>query len=298
MNVLITGSSGFIGGALATHLGARGWEVLRLKRSGDGAGGLWWDPGKHVMHLDAAPPLDAVVHLAGESIAFGRWTAAKKARILNSRVEGTRLLAQTLAGLRAKPKVLVSASAIGFYGDRGNEVLDESSEPGDGFLADVCGQWELAAAPAAEAGIRLVTARLGMVLSAAGGALKRMLTPFRLGMGGVLGRGDQYMSWIAIDDVVHAVEHLLSNEDAAGPVNLVAPDPVTNRQFTRTLGKVLHRPTVMPMPAWAARLAFGPMADELLLSSARVMPGRLRATGYTFHLPQLEPALRSVLNRS
>jgi uncharacterized protein (TIGR01777 family) len=238
---------------------------------------------------------DAVVHLAGENIASARWTERQKARIRDSRVKATGLLCNLLARYSPPPKALVCASAIGYYGDRGDEILKEESAPGSGFLSDVCREWEAATQPAVERGIRVVNLRIGMVLSALGGGLAKMLTPFKLGAGGVMGSGRQYMSWIAVDDLVDAIHFALTHESLRGPANAVAPSPVTNREFTRTLGRVLSRPTPFPMPAFAARLAFGEMADALLLASTRVQPARLLASGFTFRYPDLEGALRHLL---
>jgi hypothetical protein len=297
MNVLVTGSSGLVGSALVTQLESDGHTVTRLVRSKRGAGEaqVLWDPEAGTMDAAALEGLDAVVHLAGESIAAGRWTAARKARILESRVKGTSLLAETLAGLRERPRVLVSASAVGYYGDRGEEALREESASGSGFLADVCRQWEAGAVPAAQGGIRVVHPRFGIILSQSGGALPRLLLPFRLGLGGRLGSGRQFMSWIALDDAVGAICHALTHDDLKGPVNTASPTPVRNREFTRTLGRVLRRPTVFPLPAFAARLAFGQMGDELLLASQRVEPAKLLAGGYQFGFPDLESALRHLL---
>ncbi|MCA1632296.1 MAG: TIGR01777 family oxidoreductase [Acidobacteria bacterium] len=230
-------------------------------------------------------------------IAYGgRWTAEKKRRIRDSRVKSTKLLAETLAGLREKPKVLVSASAIGFYGNRGGELLHEESASGEEFLSEVCREWEKAALPASQAGIRVVHLRIGIVLAAEGGALAQMLTPFKLGIGGRMGSGAQYMSWVALDDVVGIIKHALNEEQVRGPVNTVAPAPVTNAEFTKAMGRVLSRPALLPMPAFALRLALGrEMADSLLLGGARVEPARLKATGYQFAYPELEGALRHVL---
>ena len=297
MNVLVTGSSGLVGSALVTQLESDGHTVARLVRSrrGGGEAQVLWDPQAGTIDSASLEGLDAVVHLAGESIAGGRWTAARKARILESRVKGTSLLAETLAGLRERPKVLVSASAVGYYGDRGEEALREENASGSGFLAGVCRQWEAAAAPAAQSGIRVVHPRFAMILSTAGGALQRLLLPFRLGLGGRLGSGRQFMSWIALDDAVGAICHALTHDDLQGPVNTASPTPVRNREFTTTLGRVLRRPTVFPLPAFAARLAFGQMADELLLASQRVEPAKLLAGGYQFGFPDLESALRHLL---
>jgi uncharacterized protein (TIGR01777 family) len=241
---------------------------------------------------------DAVLHLAGENVGSGRWTAARKAAIRDSRVDGTRLLCEALAVLARPPKTLVCASAIGIYGDRGEDALTEASPPGAGFLPGVCREWEAASGPASRKGIRVVALRIGMVLSPKGGALSRMLPLFRAGLGGVIGGGRQYVSWVALDDLPGIVLHALQCGDLSGPVNAVAPRPVTNREFTETLGRVLSRPTPLPVPAFALRLAVGgEMADALLLASARVVPKRLLDTGYSFRSPQLEPALRRLLGR-
>ena len=296
MNVLLTGSSGLIGSALAPALSGDGHRVRRLRRAAStAAGATSWNPADGAFAAGALDGIDAVVHLAGENIAGGRWTAARKARIRDSRVDGTRRLSEALAALDVPPRVLVAASAIGYYGDRGDALLDESAAPGTGFLPAVSRSWETAAAPARDAGIRVVQLRIGIVLSPAGGALAQMLLPFRLGVGGVLGSGDQYMSWIALDDVVGVVRHALADESLSGPVNTVAPQAVTNREFTRTLGKVLRRPTILPAPAFALRVALGEMADALLLASTRVDPAALRATTFEFRHPQLDGALRQLL---
>jgi uncharacterized protein (TIGR01777 family) len=276
---------------------AGGHTVTRLVRSTPrpGQADIPWNPAARSIGTPALEGLDAVVHLAGDNIASGRWTAAKKASIRNSRVQGTTVLCEALAQLVKPPKVLLSASAIGYYGDRGETILREESPPGTGFLAEVCQVWEAATAPAAQRGIRVVHLRFGMVLSPAGGALAKMLTPFRLGLGGVIGTGKQYMSWIALDDVLGAIHHALHTETLQGPVNVVAPSAVTNREFTTTLGKVLRRPTWLPLPAFAVRLMFGEMGDALLLASTRVTPARLMASGYTFQYPELEKALQHLL---
>lgn len=298
MKILVTGSSGLVGGALVPFLTTGGHQAVRLVRSAaKGEDAVRWDPGRGEIDADALEGLDAAVHLAGENIASGRWNEDTKRRIRDSRVKGTQLLAATLAARRQPPRVLVCASAIGYYGDRGGDVMTESSQAGTGFLADVCREWEAASQPAADAGIRVVCLRIGVVLSARGGALAKMLTPFKLGLGGVVGSGDQYMSWIALDDVVGAIHHCLMDETLRGPVNGVAPHPVTNREFTKTLGGVLSRPTIVPMPAFAVRLAFGEMGEELLLSSTRVEPRQLSASGYTFRFPELGEALRHLLGR-
>ena len=300
--VAVTGASGLVGSALVTGLTSAGHRVVRVVR-GAGAASVAgqrlarWDPESGALEPPALAGADAVVHLAGESVAGGRWTEAKKRRIRSTRVDVTRRLAEALPRLERPPRLLVSASAVGYYGDRGSEILREDSAPGPGFLAEVCREWEAATDPAARAGIRVVRLRIGMVLSRRGGALGAMLTPFRLGAGGPVGSGVQWVSWIAIDDLVGAILHALATESLAGPVNAVAPEPVTNRELARTLGRVLRRPALLPLPAVAARLLFGQMADELLLASARVEPARLRATGFTFRHARLEDALRHELGR-
>jgi len=301
MKVLVTGASGLIGSALIASLSTQGHEVVRLGRTARGASAetptqATWNLQTGFIERDRLNAIDAAVHLAGESVANQPWTAAKKRRILDSRVQGTRLLAETLAALDPKPKVLLSASATGFYGHRGEQILDETSAPGEGFLAQVCTRWEEAARPAAEAGIRVVHLRIGVVLSRAGGMLPRILLPFRMGLGGVVGSGTQYLSWLTLDDVIGAIHHLLEQESFQGPFNLAAPDPVTNYQFTKTLGRVLKRPTVVPIPAFALRLLLGQMAEELLLASARVEPKALRSSGYTFRHPRLDQALEHLLD--
>ena len=297
MHVLVSGASGFVGSALVPALTAAGHSVTRLVRSTPhpGQAEIPWDPATRRIGTPALEGLDAVVHLAGDNIASGRWTAAKQVSIRDSRVQGTTLLCEALAQLVRPPRVLLSASAIGYYGDRGATILREESLPGTGFLAEVCQAWEAATAPAVQRGIRVVNLRSGMILSATGGALAKMLTPFRLGIGGVVGTGAQYMSWITLDDVLGVIQHALSTETLHGPVNVVAPQAVTNQEFTITLGTVLHRPTRLPLPAFAARLIFGEMADALLLASTRVTPGQLVATAYTFRYPVLAEALQHLL---
>ena len=297
MKFLITGSSGLIGSELVAYLTSAGHDVRRLVRRVPSGCDLHWNPEEGLIDLSGLGEIDAIVHLAGESIAAWRWTEAKKARIADSRIKGTRLLAKALAALDHKPKVLVSASAIGLYGDRGNEVVDETSGAGKGFLAELGSQWEQAAYPVAEAGIRAVNIRIGIVLSGSGGALKKMILPFKLGLGGVVGSGKQYVSWVAIDDVVRIIHHTVVTESISGPINVVSPNPVTNYQFTKTLGHVLNRPTIFPVPEFAARLIFGKMADELLLASIRAHPNELITTGYNFQYPQLEQAVRYILRR-
>lgn len=295
--VLVTGSTGLVGTALIVALESAGQRVVRAVRREvrDPASELRWDPASGTIDRDRLADIDAVVHLAGANIAGRRWTAAYKREIRDSRVLGTRLLSEALADLPQRPRVFACASAIGYYGDRGPAVLDESSAPGEGFLPEVCLVWEEACQPARAAGIRTVNMRIGVVLSPLGGALAKMLTPFKLGVGGIVGSGEQHLSWITLDDLVSAIQHVLGETSLSGAVNLVAPHPATNREFTKTLGRVLHRPTLCPMPAFVARLAFGEMADELLLSSTRVEPHRLQESGFQFRYPQLQPALEHLL---
>lgn len=297
MRVLISGASGLVGSALVPSLEAAGHRVRRLVRQRcEEPDAAFWDPAAGTLDAGALDGVDAVVHLAGESIAAGRWSAEVKRRILESRVEGTGLIAEELAALEAPP-ALVAASAIGYYGDRGDEPMDEESPSGEGFLAEVCRRWEAAAQPARDAGSRVVHLRIGMVLSRRGGALQRMLTPFKLGLGGTVGDGRQFMSWIHLDDLVAVIEHALADGELAGAVNAVAPQPVSNREFTRTLGRVLGRPTLVPVPAPLVRLAFGEMGSELLLASTRVVPARLEGAGFAFRFPELEAALAHELGR-
>jgi len=293
MKILVSGSHGLVGKALINSLRSDSHEIVRLVRgTPSGAAEIEWHPNQENIDAAALEGVDAVVHLAGESIASGRWTDDKKRAIRDSRVKGTTLLSQALAQLSRPPQVFVSASAIGYYGNRGDELLTESSAPGDDFLADVCVEWENATIPAIEKGIRTVHARFGIILDPKDGALAKMLTPFRMGIGGRIGDGKQWMSWIDIDDVVSGLRFLLESS-VNGPVNFVAPNPVTNAEFTKTLGRVLSKPTLFPVPAFGVRLAFGEMADALLLSSARVKPGVLQHFAY----PTLDSALRHLLKR-
>ncbi|HMD32497.1 MAG TPA: TIGR01777 family oxidoreductase, partial [Candidatus Acidoferrales bacterium] len=306
LRILVTGATGLVGGALLPYLTAGGHSVARLARPGTHSATppglpvevIEWDPAAG----DAAPAgalegFDAVVHLAGENISEGRWTAAKKKRIRESRVRGTAGLAAGLAGLARPPRVFVAASAIGYYGDRGDENLVEASPRGRGFLAEVCEEWEAATAPAVAAGIRTVNLRTGVVLSPEGGALGKMLLPFRMGAGGEIGDGRQWVSWVVLDDLLDVILHAIADPALSGPVNAVAPHPVTNEEWTNALGRVLSRPTLLPMPGFAARAAFGEMADELLLSSTRVIPERLLAARHAYRFLEVEPALRYLLGR-
>jgi uncharacterized protein (TIGR01777 family) len=299
MKVAVTGATGLVGSALVPFLTTGGHEVVRLvRRAPRGEGEVRWDPTGGAINGAALEGLDAVVHLSGENVAGGRWTDARKARLRDSRIRSTGLLARTLASLKRPPKVLLSASAVGYYGSQGDRWLTEASPADDDFLGRLAVDWEAAAAPAAKAGIRVVHPRLGLVLSPAGGALGKMLLPFRAGLGGVMGPGTQYMSWVAMDDLLGAFHHAMVEEGVEGPFNLVAPEPVTNREFTRTLGRVLGRPTLTPAPAFALRLALGEMADATLLASTRVRPAVLLETGYAFRFPTLEGALRHLLGKA
>ena len=297
MKVLISGATGLIGSVLIRELESGGHRTTRLTRSPGSSEDVGWDPSSGTIDASRIEGHDAVVHLAGENIGEGRWTQEKKRRILESRREGTRLLAETIAGLPEPPRVMVSASAVGYYGDRGNELLREDSAPGSDFLAEVCKAWEAAADPAREAGVRVVHPRNGIVLSTEGGALARTLPIFKLGGGGRIGSGRQWWSWVAIDDVAGAYVHALTDDSIEGPLNVGSPNPLTNAEYTKVMGKVLNRPTVFPLPAAAARLMLGEVADALLLASQRVEPAKLEETGYEFRYPELEGALRHLIGR-
>jgi uncharacterized protein len=298
MKIVIAGASGLIGSALVAALVAQGHAVRKLvRRAASAADEVAWDPGARTLDAAELAGTDAIVNLAGENIAGGRWSAARQERIRRSRIDATSTLVSAMAALAPKPVVFLSASAVGYYGDRGDEILRESSAIGHGFLPEVCLAWETHAEGAARLGVRTVLLRFGTVLAAGGGALGKMLPIFRAGLGGRLGSGRQWMSWIAIADVVGAVRHCLVNRDCAGPFNVTAPGAVTNAEFTAALGGVLGRPAGVPAPAWALRAAFGRMADEALLASTRAVPERLGATGYRFQFPELEPALRQVLGK-
>jgi len=297
VKILISGSTGFVGSALCTVMQGRRHQVVPLVRGGRDAGGaaVLWDPLAGVLDHEQLEGIDAVVHLAGENVASGRWNAARKERIRASRVEGTRLLAARLGQLERPPAVAVCASAIGYYGSRADEVMREESTAGAGFLAEVVQEWEQATMPMRDKGIRVVNMRIGVVLSPVGAALERMLLPFRLGLGGRIGDGRHYMSWITLEDVIEAIAFALDNESLSGPVNTVSPGHVTNRQFTRALGRAVRRPTLLPVPAWLVRLAMGEMGEDLLLSSTRVEPVRLQQAGYEFHHPTIESAFEHML---
>lgn len=293
LRFLVSGASGLVGSALVPFLTTGGHAVTKLgRRESDGVA---WDP--DAGQIGALPEVDAVVHLAGENIGGARWTAEVKNRIRESRTKGTRLLCEALARAERKPAVLISASAVGYYGDRGQRIVDENDGSGDGFLAGVCRDWEEATQAASDAGIRVVHLRFGVVLTAAGGALAKLLPPFKLGLGGRLGDGRQMMSWIAMDDLVTAILHAATTDGLAGPVNATAPGAVSNAELTATLAEILHRPALLPLPAFAARAALGEMADEMLLTGAHVAPARLTASDFRFRFPTLAAALRHTLGR-
>ena len=298
MHILVSGSTGFIGSALKSFLVKEGHDVTRLVRRELATDDrqVRWDPVAGVIDSQGLAGIDAAVHLAGEPIT-GRWTATRKTRIRDSRVKGTRLLSETLARLDPPPQVLVCASAMGYYGDRGAEVLRENSAPGTDFLAGMISEWEAATERAVEAGIRVVNLRLGMVLGKVGGALKKMLLPFKLGVGGSVGSGRQYVSWISLEDVVRAIHHVLNTDSLQGPLNVAAPGVVTNAELTRALGRVLSRPAVMPVPGLLLRILYGEVAETLLFS-ARMDPGQLQSSGFVFRHPEIEGALRAALGKS
>lgn len=295
MNILVTGSSGLVGSALVPRLRQKGHRVVCLVRRTPKENEVRWYPDQGILQGTLVQGFDAVIHLAGDSIADGRWTPNKKKRLRDSRVQPTRLLAETIAQVQPPPKVFIGASAIGYYGNRGDEVLTETSSAGTGFLAGVCRDWEAATQPLKAVGVRVVNLRIGIVLSTRGGALAKMLTPFRLGIAGNMGDGRQYYSWISLRDLVSVIEHCLENPALQGPVNAVAPASVPNSVFTKALGRALSRPTFIPMPAFAARLVMGEMANELILASARVTPEKLTREGFKFEDADIEGALRYCL---
>lgn len=299
MRIVLSGASGLIGGLLKPQLQSAGHELISLVRHEPrNDNEVQWDPHSGQVDSSKLKGTDAAIHLSGKNVAV-RWNAERKAELIQSRVESTRLLCKTLAELNPRPKTLIAASAIGFYGNRGDETLNENSPPGEGFFPDLCKEWEAATQPAREAGIRVVNLRIGVVLSILGGALGKMLLPFRLGLGGPIGSGKQYMSWIEASDLIRAIVFALENPDLAGPVNAVAPAPVRQREFAKTLGRILHRPAILPMPATAVRLLFGEMGQTVLLGGAKVFPKRLREAGYSFQYSQLEDALRAqILSKS
>lgn len=301
MKIVVSGSTGLIGSPLVEALQRRGDQVVRLIRRPQVANEptLRWDPEGGTIDRAGLEGVDAIIHLAGENV-FGRWSAAKKQRIRDSRVQGTRVVSDAIAALAKRPATLLAASAIGYYGDQADQRLTERSPPpvGSDFLAEVARDWEAATASAARAGVRVVNMRFGVVLTPSGGALGKMLPPFRMGLGGPVGNGSQYVSWIELGDAVRAILHLLERIDLSGPVNMTAPTPVTNREMATSLGKVLHRPSIIPVPAFALKLAFGSDGAEMLQSGQRVLPERLLASGFQFRFETIEPALRHLLARS
>lgn len=298
MKIAVTGTHGLVAGHLLPALRAAGHQVTALVRGTPNTGQIRWEPDAGELDPAALAGVDAVIHLAGVGILSRRWNDDHKRKLLDSRVKGTALIAERIADLEHKPAVLLSASAVGYYGDRGDEILTEDSVQGAGFLADLCARWEASAAPAADAGIRTVNLRTGIVQAAKGGALGTQLPIFKLGIGGRLGRGAQWVSWISVADEVGAILHALGADDLSGPVNLTAPEPVTNKDYTSALGRVLHRPAVMAVPALAIKAVLGAeMADEMLLGGQRALPSALERSGYHFRHPRLESALRAVLQR-
>ena len=294
MKILISGASGLIGKEILNSLAEQGHQIISLQRK-SAPTTPYWDIENEIIELGANQKIDVVIHLAGESIAEGRWNQRKKERIKNSRVKGTKLLSEYFSKANYQPKIFISGSAIGFYGNRGDEKLSEESKKGTGFLSDVCYQWEEATTKASQSGIRVANIRFGMVLSSKGGALKKMLLPFKMGLGGIIGNGKQYISWVTINDVVGIINHIIKNKNLKGPINIVSPNPVTNHNFTKTLGKILNRPTFFPLPAFLAKILLGEMAQELLLSSTKVIPSKLQKSGYIFKNATLKNAFKNML---
>lgn len=296
MRVAISGASGLIGTALSEAIQSRGWEAIPMVRSKD-QDGIYWSASKMEIDAQALETIDAVVHLAGENLTTKRWTESQKEKILRSRTDGTALIAGALAELSSPPKVFLSASAVGYYGGQGDKVLTEDDPAGTGFLAEVCERWEAAAGKARAASIRVVHPRIGIVLSKEGGALKKMLLPFKLGIGGNLGDGSQYFSWVGLDDVVRALIFLIDHPELSGPFNLTAPEPVSNKEFTRALGKALGRPTFLPVPSFGLKMMMGSeLAEEALLQGQRALPRALLDAGFEFQAPTIDEALKRELS--
>jgi uncharacterized protein (TIGR01777 family) len=301
MRLIISGASGLVGNALTKTFRADGHTVLRLVRPGAAVSSpdvIRWDPPSSQIDLAAMEGADVVVHLSGANISDGRWTPARRALLRSSRVDSTRAFVDSLAQLRQKPRVFLSASAVGYYGNRGDEILTEAAGPGSDFLSLLARDWEAEASRASLCGIRTAILRFGVILAAEGGALPQMIRPFQFGIGGRLGSGRQWLSWVPLEDVIRIVQFIIANPQINGPVNIVAPKPVQNAEFARIIGQTLHRPAIFPAPAFALRVALGEMADALLLASQRVRPEKLLAAGYSFHFEDLEPALRAILVRS
>lgn len=298
MKILISGASGLVGTTLLPKLRSNGHQIVTLvRKASDNVSEICWDTQKGISNLDQLGDVDAVIHLAGESVGDARWTEEKKRKIRDSRVNGTKVLCDSLLKLKNLPKTFISASAVGIYGNRGNEVITEESTLGSDFLAKVGIEWEKASDELKDKGVRVLYARLGIVISKKGGALEKMLLPFKLGLGGRLGSGNQYMSWIAIDDVVKSIEFLVSNESLSGAFNITAPNPVTNKEFTKTLGAILSRPAILPIPDFALKLALGEFAEIALLASQKVIPYKLERAGYIFSFSDIESALRHELSQ-
>ena len=297
---MISGASGLIGSTLIPFLTTGGHMVHRLVRRPPvtSKGEIFWNPAENIIDPKAFEDIDCVIHLSGESIAEGRWTEKKKKSIFERRKKSNALIAETIANMKSPPKVFISASATGYYGDRGDSIVTEEDEPGSYFVSKICHEWEKAAEPAMGKGIRTTFLRIGAVLTPEGGALQKLLPSFQLGMGGKIASGNQYMSWICIDDVIGAIHHIIMDNNIEGPVNLVSPEPVTNRELTKTLGKVLARPALFTVPAFAIRLLFGEMGNELLLSSTRVKPARLLDSGYRFKFPALDETFLHLLGKN
>src|SRR2546423_14417120 len=295
MKIAIAGASGLVGSALIPRLESDGAEIIRLVRNSARGNEIEWHPNQDEIEPGKLDGCDAIINLAGENVSEGRWTEEKKRRIHDSRVHGTHLLSEAIAKTPQHPQVFLCASATGIYGDRDDETLNEESESGGGFLAGVCREWEMATEPASKAGVRVVNLRFGPILARDGGMLSKLLTPFKMGMGGKVGSGKQYISWIGLDDAVNAIKLAIDDQSIRGPLNIVSPNPVTNEEFTKTLGHVLNRPTALAVPAFAARLAFGEMADEMLLTSQKVIPKRLLSAGFQFQYPELEAAFRKYI---
>ncbi len=299
MTILVSGAGGVIGSVLVPFLTTGGHRVIKLvRRQSVSDNEIFWDPVSQKIDLKKAERIDAVIHLAGENIGNSRWTAKKKKTIIESRVKGTELLAKTISKLETKPTVFISASAIGYYGDRGETILTENDKSGNDFLSTVCSKWENATKDAVDGQIRTAFMRIGVVLTPEGGALKKLLLPFKLGAGGKTGSGRQYMSWICIDDVISSIHHVLMNDNISGPINLVSPNPVTNNAFTKILGKILMRPTFFPLPEAAINILFGEMGREILLSSTKVTPKKLLESGYKFRYPDLEKTFKHLLGKN
>jgi len=292
MKIAIAGASGLVGSALIPILQSEGNQITRLVRSSPRPGEIEWHPNQDAVSADSLEGFETIINLAGENIAGGRWTDDQKRKIRDSRVNGTHLLSEAMAKMDPKPKAFICASATGIYGDRDDETLDEKSESGGGFLAGVCREWEKATEPASRAGVRVVNLRLGPILARDGGMLSKLLTPFKMGMGGKVGSGKQFISWVALEDAVNAIKLTIDDQSIQGPINIVSPNPVRNEEFTKTLRHILNRFTALAMSAFAARLAFGEMADEMLLASQKVIQKRLTAAGFQFRYPTLEGAMR------